>query len=449
MRTAIAALDGNKVRLTIEIDEAEFDRSIDLAFARLAKEVNLPGFRRGKAPRKVIEAHIGADLARSRAIHDSLPEYLADAVREHNVDLIATPDIAVTSGENSGPVVFDATCEVRPVLDIEGYGALTVVMPSLTVVESDVDGVVESDRRRHGTLVDVDRPAQKGDVLTIDLTATRDGAPVPGLNTADWVYELGKGWVSPGFDGHLVGARAGDRVEFSEAPNGTHDVANLVAVVTKVQRMDLADLTDEWVDGHVADCGTVDEWRASIRSRLAEHRLSQARSVLVDHVSIALASLVTVEVPEAMVEGDFRSRVRSFVERFSAQGMSLEHWLSATGQSPEAFLEAIRSESRKAVRVDLALRAVARREDLLATDDDVDAELSRIATRVNQKVDKVRRLYDRNDAMEDLRAQIRKSKAIDWVIEHATFVDTDGVAIDRATLLSDAQRSDALGKDDE
>lgn len=437
MRTAIAALDGNKVRLTVEIDEAEFDRSIDQAFGRLAKEINLPGFRRGKAPRKVIEAHIGTDLARTRAIQDSLPEYLAEAVREHNVDLIATPDIAVTSGEESGPVVFDATCEVRPDIDLDGHRSLKVEMPGLAVADAEVDEVVESERRRHGTLVDVDRPAATGDVLTIDLTGTRDGAPVPGLNTADWTYELGKGWVSPSFDGHLAGATVGARIEFSEAPNGTQDVADLVAVVKHVQHMVLEDLTDEWVDGHVAECSTVAEWRASVRARLEEYKLNQARSVLVDNVSAAVAALVTVDVPEAMVEGDFRSRVRSLVERFAAQGMSLEHWLSATGQPPEAFLEAVRTESRKAVRVDLALRAVARMEGIEAADDDVDAELARIAVRVNQKVDKIRRLYDRNDAIEDLRAQIRKSKALDWLIEHATLVGSDGSTIDSALLLAE------------
>ena len=437
MRTAIAALEGNKVKLTVEVDEVEFDRSIDQAFKRLAKEINLPGFRQGKAPRKVIEAHIGTGIARSRAIQDSLPEYLAEAVREHNVDLIATPDIAVTSGEESGPVVFDATCEVRPEIDIDGHEGLRVEMPALSVDDAEIDEVIATERRRHGTLVDVDRPAATGDVLTIDLTGTRDGTPVPGLNTADWVYELGKGWVSPGFDGHLAGSTAGSRIEYSEAPNGTEDVADLVAVVKKVQQMDLADLTDEWVDGHVADCATVAEWRGSVRARLEEYKLNQARSVLVDNVSVAVADLVAIDLPEAMVEGDFRSRVRSLVERFAAQGMSLEHWLSATGQPPEGFLEAVRTESRKAVRVDLALRAVARQEGIEADDDDVDAEIARIAMRVNQKADKVRRLYDRNDAIEDLRAQIRKSKALDWLIEHAALVGPDGSPIDAALLLAE------------
>jgi trigger factor len=145
-----------------------------------------------------------------------------------------------------------------------------------------------------------------------------------------------------------------------------------------------------------------------------------------------------------MVEGDFRSRVRSLVERFAAQGMSLEHWLSATGQPPEGFLEAVRTESRKAVRVDLALRAVARLEGIEADDDDVDAELSRIALRVNQKIDKIRKLYDRNDAIEDLRAQIRKSKALDWLIEHASLVGPDGSSIDASLLLAEDTGKDEM-----
>ena len=437
VKTIIETLEGNKVKVSVEIDEVEFDRNIDQAFRKIAQEVRIPGFRQGKAPRQLLEAQIGSGAARSQAIQDAVPEYLSQAVREHKIDLIATPSIEVTKGEVEGVVGFDATCEVRPVITVSGYKGLRVELPSIEVKDSEVDDAVRSEQSRHGKLQDVDRAIAKGDHVSLDLSGVRDGAPVPGLNVEDWAYEVGKAWVSPSFDDKLIGKKVGDKVEYTEAPNGTTQDAEMTVVVKKVQEMVLEELNDEWVSSHVAEFDTVDAWKSALRKRLEDMKLNQARGVFVDRTTTALAELVEVDSPEAMINSDLQSRVRSTVEQFQAQGIALEQWLSATGQSTETFIESLRGESVKAVKIDLALRAVALAEGFESDADDLEAELSRIATQAGRKLAQVRRLYEQNDAIAELEAQIRKSKAVDWLLRNSTLVDADGNAISADTLFGE------------
>jgi len=441
VKSIIETLEGNKVKLSVEVDEVEFDKNIDQAFRKIAKEVRIPGFRQGKAPRKLLEAQIGIGAARSQAIQDAIPEYLSLAVREHNVDLIATPQIEVTKGEEEGVVGFDATCEIRPVITVPGYNGLRIELPALVVSETEVSGAMNSERARHGTLTDVSRAIALGDHVTLDLSGTREGNPVPGLNVEDWLYEVGKKWVSPKFDDMLIGAEVGTKVEYSEAPNGTTDVAEMTVIVKKVQEMVLQELTDEWVSEHVAEFDTQEAWKNSLRERLENMKLNQTRGVFVERTTAALAELVTIDAPESMVGSDLQARVRNTVEQFQAQGIQIDQWLSATGQSTEAFIESMRGESVKAVKVDLALRAVAEAQNISADDDEVDNELNRIATQAGRKVAQVRKVYEQNDALGELVAQIRKSKAVDWLLRNSTLVDPDGNAISADTLFGEEDGS--------
>ena len=443
VKSIIETLEGNKVKLSVEIDEVEFDRNIDKAFRKIANEIRIPGFRQGKAPRQLLQAQIGLGAARSQAIQDSIPEYLALAVREHDVDLIATPQIEVTKGEVEGILGFDATCEVRPIVTVPGYNGLRIELPALLVKEEDVDDAMKSERSRHGVLKDVDRAIAKGDHVSLDLSGTREGTPVPGLNVEDWAYEVGKGWVSASFDEKLTGEKLGSTITYSEAPNGTTDIAEMTVVVKKVQEMVLDDLTDEWVAEHVSEFETVDAWKASLRKRLEEIKLNQTRSVFVERTTSALAELVTIDIPEAMIASDLQARVRNTVEQFQSQGVSIDQWLSATGQTTESFIENLRTESQKAVKVDLALRAVAVAQAISASDDDIEQELERIAMQVGRKVNQVRKAYQENDALTELAAQIHKSQAVDWLLRNSTLVDPEGNAISADDLFGDESQGNS------
>jgi trigger factor len=435
VKSTVAPLEGNKVKLSVEVDETEFDRDIDDAFRKIAREVRLPGFRPGKAPRRVLEARIGLGPARQQALQDAIPRYLADAVKEHDVDVIAPPEVDITAGEEEGPITFDATVEVRPQVIVPGYAGLRVELPAIAVPDEDVDAAITAELRRHGDLTDVDRPAAASDFVTLDVEAERDGEPVPGLNTEDWLYELGRGWVAADFDEHLTGASAGDELDFTATPSGTDEPATFAVAVKRVQTLVPPELTDDWVADHLGEFETADEWRAAIRERMEGTRLNAARQALLESATSALAQLVEEDPPEALVDSELRTRAENLVNGLQAQGVSVEQYMAMTGQDPATLTEGLKGSATTAVKVDLALRSVAEAEGIEATDDDLEAEYQRIAVRVNQKPNQVRRAYDRNDAVSGLRAEIRKAKALDWLLHHVEIVDADGAPIDRDLLL--------------
>jgi trigger factor len=422
MQSTVEALEGNKIRINVNIDDVEFERNVEEAFRKLARQVRVPGFRPGKAPRRVLEAQLGDEgrrAARAQAIEDAVPMYLTQAVREHRIDLIATPKVDHVHGEEEGSVSFHAECEVRPTVTVPGYAGLQVELPSLTVGDAEIDEAVTTERKRHGTLVDVDRAIAAGDQVTLDLAGVRDGAPVPGLNVEGWLYEVGRGWVSKEFDAKITGAKLDDTLTFSDVPNGDEKPADFTVTVRKVQELKRRPVA------------------SSLTERFASMKLNQVRSVVIDRVTDELAKLVDIELPEAMVEGDLNSRARGTIEQFQRQGIALEQFLQITGQTMDQFVEQLRDQSRKAVRVDLALRAVAAGESFEADDADVDVELERIAVRSNVKVNRVRKLYQRNDAIDDLKAQIRKSKALDWLLHNVKYVDPDGTVIANDKVLGE------------
>jgi trigger factor len=442
VKSSVEPLEGNKVKISVNIEESEFDRDIDQAFRKIAREVRLPGFRNGKAPRRVLEARIGIAPAREQALRDAIPVYLAQAVREHEVDLIATPDVEITEGEETGPVAFDATLEVRPEITVPGYGGLRVELPSPEATDEEVDEAVAAELRRHGQLVDAGRPSAAGDYITVDIAATRDGEEVAGLNTEDWSYEVGQGWIADDFDEQVTGVLPGVERRFSATPKGTEEPADFVVKVTRVQELGLPELTDEWVADTIGDPDTVEAWRESIRERLSDGKLNQARNQLIGRVTEALAGLTEIEPPEALVQSDLQRRVEGMVRQLQSQGISVEQWLSATGQDTTQFIESLKPQSEQAVKVDLALRAVAAAEGIEADEGDLEAEYQRLAMQVNQKANQVRKAYERNDLVPDLVAQIRKSKALDWLLHHVEMVDPEGHELDRDLVLGHTHDED-------
>lgn len=435
MNSSLQTLEGNKVKLSVTIDESEFDRNIDQAFRKIAKEVRLPGFRAGKAPRRVLEARIGLAPAREQALNDAIPQYLAKAVREHDVDIIATPEVEIMSGQDDGAVAFDATCEVRPEITVPGYGGLRVELSSPVATHDEVDAAVAEELKRHGELVDVDRPAAVGDYVSVDLAASRDGEPVAGLNAEDWSYEIGQGWVAEDFDDQLVGATAGAELAFTTTPKATAEPADFTVKVSRVQELVTPELDDDWVADNLGEFETVDEWTASLREDISETKLNRARNELIARTAEALAKLTEVQAPESLVQNDLQRRVEGTVRQFQSQGINMEQFFQATGQDASGFIESLKSQSEQAVKVDLALRAVASAEAIQADEDDIESEYERLALQVNQKANQVRKAYEANDLVADLMAQIRKSKALDWLLHHVEMVDTDGNAIDNELIL--------------
>ena len=447
MKSSVEPLEGNKVKLYVEVDEAEFEKDIEQAFRAIAREVKLPGFRNGKAPRRVLEARIGLGPAREQALRDAIPQYLGKAVREHEVDLVATPEVEITGGEDEGLVEFEAECEVRPEITVPGYAGLRIELDSPVPTDDEIAEARDEELKRGGSLGDVDRAAEAGDFLTLDLAALRDGEEVMGLNTEDWSYELGQGWVSDDFDEQVTGASTGDVLTFTTTPKGTDDPVDMTVTVKAVQALALPELTDEWVSENTGEFDTVDEWLVSIRERLTEQKLQAVRQTVGFKLNEALVELVEIEAPESMVRSEMQNQAEQMVRQLQMQGIDFQAWMSATGQDPQQFIESTRPQAEQAVRADLALRAVATAEAIEVDDHELDMEYSRMAMQYGQKAKEIRKAYEQNDAVPELLAQIRKSKAMDWLLHRVEMVDATGEPIDRDLVLGHTHDDDDHGHD--
>lgn len=434
MKTSVESLEGNKVKLSVEVDENEFESDLDAAFRRISREVRIPGFRPGKAPRRILEARLGPEVAREDALRHAVPEYYAKAVRDHDVDVIAAPEIDITGGEDEGPVAFDAVVEVRPEISVGGYENLRVTIPSPEVTEADVDEQIDRIREQYADLRSVERPAIDDDQVRIDIRGTQDGEPVSGLTAEDYMYPVGSGSVVPELDENLRGAKPGDILEFeAEHPEPDQSPVAFRILVKEVNERVLPEPTDEWA-AEASEFETFDELRGDVTKRSRMVAKVRAQMALRERVADALADLVSDEPPEALVNNEMQSRLQDLAMRLQAQNMQLEQYLAASGRTTDDLQNELREAAEQAVRVDLGLRSVATLEAIEATDDEVEAEIDQLAARVEQKPERVRKQLEEGDQLPELRNDIRKRKALDWLIDHVEVVDEDGNAIDRGDL---------------
>lgn len=452
MKSTVEALEGNKVKVRVEVDETEFEEEVDAAFKRIAREVRLPGFRPGKAPRKILEARLGKGVGREEALRTALPDYYSQAVRDNDVDVIAPPEIDVTAGADEGAVEFDAVVEVRPVITVAGYQGLRVEVPSPVVTDDEIDERIDALRSQHAELETVERSAVDDDHVTIDISGTHEGEEVPGLTATDYDYRVGSGAVVAEIDDNLRGAKAGDILEFSaEHPDPDEDGTLEFRVLVKdVKESVSPELTDEFVAG-ASEFSTVDELRADTVSRLTNMKKMQSRSALNDKTAEALAELVDDEIPEALIDNEVQSRVQDMAMRLQAQGIELGQYLEAMGQSPDTFTAELRDGALSSVKVDLALRSVAGAESIEASDDDIEDQLAVLSSQLERSVDDLRSQLEEAGQLSAMRADMRKQKAIEWLIDRVEIVDPDGGSLTLADfeIEADDDDSDDIDVDDE
>src|SRR5207248_1379096 len=294
MKSTVEPLEGNKVKVSVEVDEAEFDKAIDAAFRKIARQTRIPGFRPGKAPRRLLEARFGVDMAREEALRDALPDYYVKAVEDQAVDAIAAPEIEITGGQESGPVQFEAVVEVRPQVSVAGYQGLRVIVPSPEVTDEEVDRQLDRLREQFGELREVARPAKDADHATVDLRGYRHAEQIEGLTADDFLYEVGSGAVVPELDEQLRGAKPGDILKFNATPPGQEEVSFQV-LVKDVKEKVLPEVTGEWAS-EASEFDTVEALKDDIRTRLGAVKRVQAQLSLREQVVDALVELISEEM---------------------------------------------------------------------------------------------------------------------------------------------------------
>ena len=444
METTVEPQEGNKVKLIVAISEAEFETALDAAFRKIAMEVRLPGFRPGKVPRKILEQRVGTEAARQQALQDSLPEYYTRAIAENDVDAISAPELAITAGEEEGPITFDAVVEIRPRIRVPGYQGLEVTVDSPAVEEAEIDAQIDKMRNAFASLTEVDREARSGDHVRIDIAGTVDGEAVAGLTANDYLYEVGIGAVVPELDAHLIGAKAGDAIEFEAAVAGGEDEQiQFQVAVQAVNEKVLPTADDDWASS-ASEFTSIAELRADAARRMGLVKKVQSHLQMRDEVVKALIDLVEDEPPATLVEAEVQRRLQDLSHRLSHQGATIEQYMEASGQSQQDLLGSIRTEAETTVKADLALRSVAYAEAIDAEEDDVDAEVIRIAGRYKLKPKEARRQLERAYQIPAVKADVRKTKALAWLMEQVTIVDRDGKPIARDALeLADNEIDEA------
>ncbi|HEV3264251.1 MAG TPA: trigger factor [Acidimicrobiales bacterium] len=476
MRATAAPEEGNKVRLTVEVDESEIDEALNGVLRRLSREVRVPGFRPGKVPRRVIEARLGgASALRDEALREALPEFYAKAVSDTEVDPIDSPEIDITAGDESGAVSFDAIVEVRPTVSIAGYQGLVVTLPGLDVPEEEINAQIDRLRATSGELVDVDRPVEKGDQVTIDITGKRvrgadqdadadaegedDGEAGDGeagttppvieeegddddLTAEDFLYEAGSGGVVPELDDALIGAKAGDTVTFESSIDDLGQTVSFTVVVKDVKELVLPEATDEWA-AEASEFETADELRGDITKRLKQRHIMQAQLALQQKTIEALVELVTEDVPDILVEGELRERIHDLNHRLEEQKIGLGQFLAATGRDEQEFLDELRAGALQGVKSDLALRALVDQEHIELTDEELDAELATMGERLEMSADQVREQLEQGGRLSAVRSDRRKAKALRWLLDNVELVDEEGNPVSRDDLKVNQAEEDA------
>ena len=450
MKSTVETLDDNRVKLSVEVDEETFDVAVDAAFKRIAKEVRMPGFRPGKAPRRLLEAQFGSAVGREEALREAMPEYYAQAVIEHDVDVVAPPEIEITGGQEDGPVQFDAVVEIRPSVSAAGYDGLRVEIPNPVASAEEIDEQIDNLRRNFAELSVVERAAADEDHVTIDIEATHGDEPVPGLTTTDYDYLLGSGAVVPEIDENLRGASAGDEVEFSaDHPDPEEEEPLQFSITVKeVKEAVLPDLDDEFAKAN-SEFETVEDLRADMADRMNTMRIQQANMAVQQNTAEALAALVTDEIPESMIENEINARIQDLVQRLQQQGMDVGAYLDAVGQTTETLAAEFREPAEQAVKVDLALRSVADLQGLVPDDDRIDEVIAEMAGPSGQDSDELKARLAEVGQISALRADLAKQSAMEWLTDNVELVDEDGEAIDRDALEFPARGAEEDSEEEE
>jgi trigger factor len=437
MRATTTLLENNKVMLTVEIDDAEMDEAIEDAAKTLSKQVTVKGFRKGKVPKNVLIAHLGgASVLRSEAIRESLPDFYARAVADSLIDPIGQPDINITAGEEEGQFVFEAEVEVRPEISIKGQRNLRVTIPSPVVTDGEVDAQINRYLETDAVLNPVERPIVTGDLVTMDVHVQQIATDAEPLDMTDFMYTVGTGSIAEGIDELILGLKAGEELKMN-APVGEGVVATYELQLKQVQERVLPELSDEWVVEN-SEWTSAEDMREAILVQMRRRKIIEAQMSQRDASLVALSELVAEEAaPEVLINAETNERLHDLGERLGAQKLTLEMFLQVTNQTPEDLLATLRQDAVRAVRVDLAMRALVAAEHLDATPEEIDEELERTALSMGVAVDILRENLRNSGRVVNFSAEVSKMKASKWLSENVTFVDPEGVEIDHAMLRAD------------
>ncbi|MCC3647468.1 MAG: trigger factor [Bacillota bacterium] len=427
MSAKFEKLEGNRGVLTIEVDAEKVTEGLDAAFKKVVKQVNVPGFRKGKMPRGMFEKRFGVESLYQDAVDYLLPEAYANAIDETGIEPVDRPEIDVEQIEKGKSLIFKATVTVKPEVKLGEYKGVEVKPLETNVTEEDVNNELTSLQERQAELaVKEEGKAENGDTVVMDFEGFVDGEAFEGGKAENYSLELGSGQFIPGFEEQLIGAAAGEskdvEVSFPEEYHAAElagKPATFKVTVHEIKTKQLPELDDEFAKDADEEVETLDALKEKIKTRLEESKKHEAEHHVRDTVVEAAAANAEMEIPAAMVDTEVNRMMQEFEQRLQMQGMNLELYFQFSGQDEAALREQMKEEADKRVRVNLTLEAIAKAENIEVSDEEVSEELNKMAEMYNMSADQITQALG---SLEGLKADLQIKKAVDFLVENSKTV---------------------------
>lgn len=431
MKTDVERLNPTRVKLTVEVPFEELKPSLDKAYREVAKQINIPGFRKGKVPPAVIDRRLGRGVVLEQAIQDAVPRAYGEALREGNVKALGQPELDVKEFADNAPLNFTAEVDTRPDFDLPDYAGLDVTVDDTDVSDDEIDEQLSGLRERFAVLRGVERAAADGDYVSIDMSAVADGVELEDISVNGMSYEIGRGGLVDGLDEALAGMEVDEAKTFHTTLLGERagEEADVTVTVKSVKEKQLPELDDEFAQT-ASEYDTLDELRGDMRGRLERGRTAQQANQAQEKALDALLGKVDFPVPDSVLEEEIGNRRGNLEQQLSGSGLDLAAYLSAQGQSEEDYLAELRDGALKSVRAGWLLDEIADKEDLSVEEQELSVHVAQMAARMGVEPQVLADHLIQSGQVGQLWNEVRRGKALELVTGRANVTDESGATVD-------------------
>ena len=425
MSVKVEKLENNMAKLTIEVDATEVEKALDKAFQKQKNKISLPGFRKGKAPRAMIEKMYGEEVFYEDAINTMIPDAYDKAVDECGEDVVSQPEIDVVTIKKGEPFVFTAQVALKPPVELGKYKGVTVPKVNAEVTDEDVDKALQKERENNARNIAVtDRAVKDGDMTVLDFEGFVDGVAFDGGKGENYPLTIGSGAFIPGFEEQLIGAEIDKEVEVKVTFPEDYQAAELASkdavfkcTIKEIKEKELPELDDEFAS-EVSEFDTLAEFKEDLKKNLAESKAKEAKDEKEANVIEAIVKEAKMDIPEAMITTQQNQMLDEFAQRMSMQGLSMEQYCQFTGATRDKLFESVRPQAEQRIKSRLVLEAIAKAENIVASDDDVEDELKAMAEAYQMEVEKVKEMLPAKSLVE-IKNDIAVRKAAEFAVENA------------------------------
>ena len=425
MSLQVENLEHNMAKLTIEVDAAEVEKAIQASYLKQRKSISVPGFRKGKVPRQMIEKMYGVEIFYEDAANQLISENYSKAYDECELDIVSQPTVDVVQLEKGKPFIFTAEVAVKPEVTLGEYKGLKVDKTSTRVTAKEVDAEIEKERERNGRLVDVtDRAVQDKDQVTLDFEGFVDGVAFEGGKGEGYPLTIGSGAFIPGFEEQLIGAEIGKEMEVNvtfpeeyQAEELAGKAAVFKCTVQGIKVNELPEVDDEFAS-EVSEFETLDEYKANVKQKIKDRKIEEAKTKKEDQTVEKAIENAEMDIPQPMIDLQVKQMADDFAMRIQQQGLSLEQYFQFTGMTAEKMMEELQPQAEKRIKTRLVLEAVAKAEDIQVTEERLDEELAKMAEQYQMEVEKLKELIG-DQEKEQMKEDIAVQDAVTFLADSA------------------------------